>query len=50
MVAERKVYDRLCLEIRSRFNSPEEITGQSAATLVFLDAAIHEGHFSICVY
>jgi len=45
VVKERRVYERLCKEIRERFRSREEITGQTAATLTFLEAAIHESNY-----
>ena len=37
-----RVWDRVCQEIRSKFETSEEITGQSTATLRYLDAVIHE--------
>ena len=40
-----KIWTRLRNEIRTKFNSDEEITGQSTATLPFLDAVIHESPF-----
>lgn len=46
MVKERRVYERLCREIRERFGSKEEITGQTAATLPFLEAAIQESNYT----
>jgi len=45
MVKDKRVYERLCKEIRERFGSKEEITGQTAATLTFLEAAIQEGNY-----
>lgn len=46
-----RVWDRLGREIRSTFHAVEEITEQSTAGLVFLDAVIREGafHFEICL-
>jgi hypothetical protein len=45
MVKDRRVYERSCREIRERFGSKEEITGQTAATLPYLEAAILEGNY-----
>jgi len=44
ILVNRRIWERLSQEIRSRFHNPLEITGQSAATLTFLDAVIHEGN------
>jgi cytochrome P450 len=38
------VWNRLCDEVRSRYEKEEEITGQSTANLPYLDAVIHEGN------
>jgi len=43
-VSDRKVWDRLSREIRTQFNSIEDITGQSTETLPFLNAVIFEGN------
>jgi cytochrome P450 len=42
IISNKKVWDRLSREIRSKFNNIEDITGQSTATLTYLDAVIHE--------
>lgn len=42
IVAVPGVWTRLSNEIRSKFHTLEEISGQSAATLPYLDAVIHE--------
>jgi len=42
-LATPHAWTRLRHEIRSKFTSAEQITGQSTATLPFLDAVIHEG-------
>jgi hypothetical protein len=42
IVSIPRVWDKLALEIRSSFKTKDEITGQSTASLVFLDAVIHE--------
>jgi Cytochrome P450 len=43
IVANRKVFERLAREIRSAYEDPSQITGRSTASLVYLDAVIHEG-------
>lgn len=42
IVAIPEVWKRLSDEIRSRFNTMDEITGQATAKLPYLDAVIHE--------
>ena len=42
----REVWRRLSEDIRTKFTSADEITGQSTATLPFLDAVIREGECS----
>jgi len=42
-LAKPAVWKRLRDEIRNRFSSADEITGQSTAHLQYLDAVIHEG-------
>jgi len=37
------VWNRLCREIRERFQSDDEINGQSTAQIAYLDAVVHEG-------
>ena len=43
ILSNRKVWERLCHEIRSNFPTAEEMTGQWLAHLPYLDAVIHEG-------
>ena len=43
-LANIRVWTRLRDEIRSSFQTPDEITGQSTAHLQYLDAVIHEGN------
>ena len=38
-----RVWKRLCEEIRSKFAEEEDISGQSTASIPYLDAVIHEG-------
>jgi hypothetical protein len=48
-LANRQVWHRLRDEIRAKFSNADEITGQSTASLEYLDAVIHEGipaHFN----
>jgi len=49
ILSNPKVWNRLRDEIRSSFQSIEEMTGQSLAHLPYLDAVIHEGirHFRL---
>lgn len=42
VISNRNVWDRLSLEIRSKFDKIEDISGQTTATLPYLDAVIHE--------
>src|SRR5271169_2675576 len=42
-LANLQVWQRLRDEIRAKFNTADEITGQSTASLEYLDAVIHEG-------
>ena len=42
IIAIPEVWTRLSEEIRSKFLALEEITGQSCATLPYLDAVINE--------
>jgi cytochrome P450 len=49
LVAQRKYWDRLSTEIRSRFKSSDEITNASTTSIPFLDAVIHEGTSSLYV-
>ena len=42
IVSIPKVWDRLSHEIRSRFKNESEITGQSTATISYLDGVICE--------
>lgn len=42
-ISNRRVWDRLCDEVRSKFASPNDITGQTTATMTYLDAVIQEG-------
>ena len=45
LVANQKVLSK---EIRSTYEDPSQITGRSTASLVYLDAVIHEGtHFAL---
>ena len=43
IVSFPKVWNRLCREIRERFQSDKEITGQATAQMAYLDAVVHEG-------
>lgn len=47
VLANQRVWKRLCDEVRSRFTSEEEITHTAVSLLPYLDAIIHEGtlHF-----
>jgi len=47
LLSKREYWDRLCNEIRPKFNSADEITHAAVATLPFLDAVIHEGNYNI---
>jgi len=42
-ISNRRVWDRLRDEVRSKFASPDDITGQATATMTYLDAVIQEG-------
>jgi cytochrome P450 len=42
-LANPRVWQKLRDEIRSKFNTAEEITGQSTSSLEYLEAVIHEG-------
>jgi hypothetical protein len=42
ILAHEKVHERLRQDIRSKFSSAEEITGQSTSQLQYLDAVIYE--------
>ena len=50
LVANQKVFERLSKEIRSTYEDPSQITGRSTASLVYLDAVIHEGTQFALVY
>lgn len=45
IIAIPPVWKRLSDEIRSKFEKGEDITGQSTAQLIYLNAVIHEGNF-----
>jgi cytochrome P450 len=45
-----KVQDRLSMEIRSKFDKSEDITGQSTAMLPYLGAVIQEGASSFDLF
>jgi cytochrome P450 len=45
LVANRECWDRLSVDIRSNFNSPEEITYPALSKIIFLDALIHESDY-----
>jgi len=47
LLSKREYWDRLCNEIRRKFNSADEITYAAVATLPFLDAVIHEGNCNL---
>ena len=42
-LANPRVWQKLRDEIRAKFNTAEEITGQSTSSLEYLEAVIHEG-------
>ena len=42
-LANPRVWQKLRDEIRAKFNTVEEITGQSTSSLEYLEAVIHEG-------
>ena len=47
LLSKREYWDRLCDEIRSKFNSADEITHAAVVHLPFLDAVIHEGKYTL---
>jgi Cytochrome P450 len=47
LISDEKAWKRISEEIRSKFQSVEEITGQSIAPLVYLNAVINEGTSSL---
>jgi hypothetical protein len=42
LLVNRRHWDRLTQEIRSRFRSPDEMTNSALMAIPFLEAAIHE--------
>src|SRR5947207_777277 len=42
LLASRENWDRLAREIRSKYNSPDEMTPASLQSIAFVDAVIHE--------
>lgn len=43
LLARPNTWRRLCEEVRSRFESPDEITVSATSLLPYLDAVVHEG-------
>jgi cytochrome P450 len=47
VLEDRRVWQKLLDEIRTKYKTKEDITGQSTAGLPYLNAVIHEGMFFI---